>query len=53
MKYIEKYDLDVVFHMLFGKQKNERIAKKLKNINIPIDKIIEVTGLTKEKIEKL
>lgn len=31
----------------------EKVAKKLKNINIPIDKIIQATGLTKEKIEKL
>ncbi len=37
-----------------GIQKNNReIAKKMKLENIPIEKIIKITGLTKEKIEEL
>lgn len=33
--------------------KAKEIAKKLKDKNMPIDEIIELTGLTKEEIEKL
>jgi len=37
-----------------GEKENAiKIAKKLKEIGDPIEKIIEVTGLTKEEIEKL
>ncbi len=36
-------------------RKKERIenAKKMKEKNIPIETIVEITGLTKEEIEKL
>ena len=33
--------------------KAKQIAKKMKAKNIPIDEIVELTGLTKEEIEKL
>ena len=33
--------------------KAKQIAKKMKNKNIPIDEIIELTGLSKSEIEKL
>ena len=36
-----------------GKDKQLEIAKKMKDKNIPTDEIIEITGLTKEEIEKL
>ena len=36
-----------------GKNKQLEIAKKMKAKNIPTDEIIEITGLTKEEIEKL
>lgn len=35
------------------KNKQLEIAKKMKDKNIPTDEIIEITGLTKEEIEKL
>ena len=35
------------------KELRESIAKKMKDKNIPIDEIAELTGLTKEEIEKL
>ena len=35
------------------KNGKEKIAKKMKDSNKPIDEIIEFTGLTKEEIEKL
>ena len=38
------------------KGKNEaktEIAKKMKNKNMPIEEIVELTGLTKEEIEKI
>ena len=35
------------------KKKSIEIAKKLKSMNVDIQTIVESTGLTKEKIEKL
>ena len=34
-------------------QRNKEIVKKLKEMNFSIDKIVEVTGLKKEEIEKM
>ncbi len=36
-----------------AQQKIIDLAKMLKNLNIPIEQIIEKTGLSKEEIEKL
>ena len=35
------------------KEREKEIAKKMKEKNIPIETIIEITELTKEEIEKL
>ena len=35
------------------KEKSIEIAKKMKSKNMPIEEIIELTGLTKEEIESL
>ena len=35
------------------KKKSIEIARKMKKIGRPVEEIIEITGLTKEKIEKL
>ncbi len=35
------------------KETEIKIAKKLKEKNLSIDEIIEITGLTKEEVEKL
>ena len=34
-------------------EKSKEIAKKMKAKNMPIEEIVELTGLTKEEIEKL
>lgn len=34
-------------------QRNKEIVKKLKEMNFSIDKIVEVTGLEKEEIERI
>ena len=37
-----------------GKKENSKeIAKEMKKIKIPIEQIIQVTGLSKEEVEKL
>ena len=37
-----------------GEEKNsKKVAKKLKKLNVPVEKIIEATGLSKEEVEKL
>ena len=36
-----------------AKKKQKEIAKKMKSKNMPLDEIIELTGLSKEEIEKL
>ena len=35
------------------RKEKEEIAKKLKEMNLSMEEIIEITGLTKEEIEKL
>ena len=35
------------------KKKQIEIAKKLLSIKMPLEQIVEITGLTKEEIEKL
>jgi predicted transposase/invertase (TIGR01784 family) len=35
------------------KETQTKIAKKMKNKNMPIEEIVELTGLTKEEVEKL
>ena len=34
-------------------EKAKQIAKKMKDKNMPIDEIVELTGLTKKEIEQL
>ncbi len=36
-----------------AKEKNLENAKKMKEKNIPTETIVEITGLTREEIEKL
>lgn len=58
----EKWDMDWNSDMYYAKEEGKKegkekgikqIAKKLKRIGRPIEEIIEVTGLTKEEIEKI
>ncbi len=58
----EKYRMDQHAIMLAGydkglkegiEQEKQQVAKKLLEMNLPLKQIIEVTGLSKEEIEKI
>ena len=54
----EKYRMDQHAIMLAGieqgiMQEKQQVAKKLLEMNLPLKQIIEVTGLSKEEIEKI
>lgn len=54
----EKYRMDQHAIMLAGieqgiMQEKQQVAKKLLEMNLPLKQIIEVTGLSKDEIEKI
>ena len=52
LEYAKKYEYNLGKAEGKAEQQKE-IAKKMLDKNIPIDTIVEVTGLSKEEIEKL
>ena len=50
----EKWEMDWNSSMDYSKKEGKKeVAKKMKEKNIPIETIVEITELTKEEIEKL
>ncbi len=50
----EKWEMDWNSSMDYAKKEGKReVAKKMKEKNISIENIVEITGLTREEIERL